>query len=93
VAATIGLIEAKQAGLFHVTNAGSPSWFEFASGIFEQAGVKADLSPTTSDQFKRPAKRPPFSVLSCAKLASAGVPAPRPWREALGAYLAERKKK
>ena len=92
-AATVGLIDAGQSGLFHVTNAGSPSWHEFASGIFELAGVKADLSPTTSDQFKRPAKRPPFSVLSCAKLDAAGVAAPRPWREALAEYLTERKKK
>jgi len=92
-AAAAALIERDAAGLFHVTNAGSASWHEFAASIFEQAGVKADLSPTTSAEFKRPAKRPPYSVLSCEKLAAAGVPAPRPWRDALAAYLAERRNK
>jgi dTDP-4-dehydrorhamnose reductase len=92
-AATVGLIQADAAGLFHVTNAGSPSWFEFASGIFELVGMKVDLSPTTSAEFKRPAKRPPYSVLSNSKLSAAGVPVPRPWRDALAAYLIERKQK
>ncbi|MFO0805354.1 MAG: dTDP-4-dehydrorhamnose reductase [Gemmataceae bacterium] len=89
--ATIGMIRDGLSGLFHVTNEGAVSWHDFAAGIFEVAGVKADLSPTTSEEFKRPAKRPPYSVLSNAKLVAAGVPAPRPWREALQAYVEERK--
>jgi dTDP-4-dehydrorhamnose reductase len=92
-ATTASLIAANASGLFHVTNGGSSSWFEFAAEIFRQAQVKADLSPTTSEAFKRPARRPPYSVLSSTKLQSAGVAPPRPWREALTSYLAERKKK
>ena len=88
---TAALIRAGASGLFHVTSGGSCTWHEFASEIFRQAGVSADLGPTTSAKYKRPAKRPPFSVLSNAKLATAGVAAPRPWQEALAAYLAERK--
>lgn len=91
--AAAGLILLDRAGLFHVTNAGSTSWHDFAAGIFDLAGVTVDLSPTTSAEFKRPAKRPPFSVLSNAKLAAAGVPSPRPWRDALAAYLDERTRK
>ena len=89
--AAAALIRANASGLFHVTNSGSCTWFEFASEIFRQAGLTVDLSPTTSAEYKRPAKRPLFSVLSNAKLATAGVPAPRPWQEALAAYLEERK--
>jgi dTDP-4-dehydrorhamnose reductase len=90
--ATAGLIRARASGLFHVTNAGSATWHDFAAEIFRQAGVKADLTPITSAEFGVAAQRPPFSVLSNAKLAAAGVPAPRPWTESLAAYLLERKK-
>ncbi|MBA4066499.1 MAG: dTDP-4-dehydrorhamnose reductase [Isosphaera sp.] len=88
--AAAGLIRAGASGLYHVTNAGSCSWFEFASEIFRLAGLKPDLGTVTSAERKDPARRPPFSVLSNAKLVAAGVPSPRPWPEALAAYLAER---
>lgn len=88
--AVAGLIGAGASGLYHVTNGGSCSWYEFAAEIFRQAGVAADLTPITSAQFTAPARRPPYSVLSTAKLSAAGVPAPRPWRDALSAYLADR---
>jgi dTDP-4-dehydrorhamnose reductase len=88
--AIVGLLRVGAGGLYHVTNAGDCSWHEFAAEIFRRAGVAADLSPTTSAAFGAPARRPGYSVLSNAKLAAAGVAAPRPWREALAAYLVER---
>jgi dTDP-4-dehydrorhamnose reductase len=91
--AAAGLIRAGTGGLFHVTNAGSCTWYELAAEVFRQSGLNPSLTPITSAEFAAPARRPPFSVLSNAKLASAGVPAPRPWPEALAAYLAERRKK
>jgi dTDP-4-dehydrorhamnose reductase len=74
-------------GLFHMTNEGSCTWFEFASAIFEISGVKADLSPTTSDAYKAPAVRPKYSVLENARLKELGLNEMRHWREALAAYL------
>ena len=47
-AATAAIIATQRYGLYHLTNAGSCSWFDFAAKIFELSGVKADLSPTTS---------------------------------------------
>jgi dTDP-4-dehydrorhamnose reductase len=85
--AAAALIRVGATGLFHVTNAGSCTWFEFASEIFRLAGLKPDFTPITSAEFGRPARRPPFSVLSNGKLAAAGVAPPRPWQEALAAYL------
>ena len=90
--AVAALVRADASGLYHVTNAGSCTWYEFAAEIFRRAGVAAELSPITSEQFGAPARRPPYSVLSNAKLAAAGIPTPRPWPEALGVYLAERTK-
>jgi dTDP-4-dehydrorhamnose reductase len=94
VADAIGvLLRIGASGLYHVTNAGSCTWYEFAAEIFRQAGVNADLSPITSEQFGAPARRPPYSVLSNAKLAAASVLGGlQSWQDALGAYLAERAK-
>jgi dTDP-4-dehydrorhamnose reductase len=88
--AVAALVRSGAAGLFHVTNADSCTWFEFAAELFRLRGLTPSLTPITSAEYGAPARRPAYSVLSNAKLASAGVPAPRPWHEALAAYLAAR---
>ncbi len=92
-AAAAALIPTGRYGLYHVTNAGSCSWHDFADAIFELAGVKADLTPIGSAEYGAPARRPAYSVLAGDALRAAGVDLPRPWREALAAYLKERKEK
>ena len=82
-----GVLQAGHLGLFHMTNEGSCTWFEFARAIFDTAGVEANLSPTTSDVFKAPAIRPAYSVLENARLKELGLNRMRHWREALAAYL------
>jgi dTDP-4-dehydrorhamnose reductase len=89
--AVAALIRSGAIGLFHVTSGGSCTWYELAAEVFRQVGVRADLSPITTAEFGATARRPQFSVLSNAKLAMAGVPAPRHWQEALAAYLVERR--
>ncbi|WP_088251597.1 dTDP-4-dehydrorhamnose reductase [Fimbriiglobus ruber] len=84
------LVARSAQGLYHVTSAGDCTWYELAAEIFRQAGVAANLTPTTSAQFGAPARRPGYSVLACDKLATAGVTKPRPWQDALAAYLKER---
>ena len=91
--ATAGLIDTRVFGLYHLTSAGSCSWYEFARTIFEQTGVKANLSPTTSREYGSPARRPGYSVLSNASVARLGITPPRPWQEALAAYLEERQQR
>jgi dTDP-4-dehydrorhamnose reductase len=73
-------------GTYHATNAGGVTWFEFARAIFERLGADpARVEPTTSAQFVRPAPRPANSVLTHDGWAGTGLPALRPWREALDA--------
>ena len=77
-------------GIYHGTNAGSASWFDFARAIFEDSGLDpARVLPTDSAAFVRPAPRPSYSVLGHAAWAAAGLEAPRPWRDALRAAIAE----
>ena len=75
-------------GVYHVTNGGACSWFEFARRIFERTGLTPDLEPTTSEAYDAPARRPANSVLRNGRLVSLGLPPLRPWADALDAYLA-----
>ena len=90
---TLRLLETSKYGLYHLTNSGDCSWYEFAAEIFNQAGVSVALTAIPSREYPRPAKRPSYSVLSLDKFTSLGLPSPRPWQEALGEYLQERKKR
>jgi dTDP-4-dehydrorhamnose reductase len=92
-AAAVALMATDKYGLYHVTNSGATTWYELAKAVFEVAGVTADLSPIPSAGYPTPARRPGYSVLSLDGLAAAGVPEPRPWRDAVAAYLQERRSK
>ncbi len=81
------LIERDAVGLFHLTNAGECSWFEFAHGVFELAGVQAKMERIHTGQTQRRANRPSYSALTTARLEEAGLSPLRPWKEALGDYL------
>jgi len=85
------MLESEVSGLFHATNEGCCSWYQFASAIFEITGIQADLSETTSDLYKTPAIRPHYSVLENARLKERGLNRMRPWRDALSSYLQEKK--
>ncbi|WP_440953182.1 dTDP-4-dehydrorhamnose reductase [Methanococcoides sp. FTZ1] len=67
-------------GIYHITNEGVCSWYEFASEIID------NVVPCTSGEFPRRAKRPEYSVLKNTKTSPM-----RHWKEALNDYLKERK--
>jgi dTDP-4-dehydrorhamnose reductase len=86
------LVETKRYGLYHMTCEGECSWYDFACAIFELSGLKPNISPTTSAKYRTPAKRPRYSVLENENLKSVAAVEPMPfWRDALAAYLEERK--
>jgi dTDP-4-dehydrorhamnose reductase len=71
-------------GIYHGTNSGQATWFEFAQEIFKLAG--ADVSrvvQVSSSEYPRPAKRPSYSVLSHDAWAKTSVEPMRDWRIAL----------
>ncbi|MBU1132468.1 dTDP-4-dehydrorhamnose reductase [Patescibacteria group bacterium] len=69
-------------GIYHVTNSGSCSWYEFAEEIFRQLKKEVKMNAVPSDKFPRPARRPDFSILKNTKL-----PPQRSWQDALGEFL------
>ena len=55
-------------GIYHFSNEGVTSWYDFAKAIFEISGVSCTIYPVLSDQFPSAAKRPNYSVLNKAKI-------------------------
>lgn len=72
-------------GIYHITNEGETTWYEFAKKIFELAKVDIKVLPCTTEDFPRPAKRPEYSILINTKL-----PPLRSWKIALFEYLRNR---
>lgn len=81
------LIEKAKTGIYHITNSGSCTWFEFAGEIFSQLKLDVQLKPTTSLKLNRKAKRPAYSVFDCTKVQRETGITMRTWQEALQEYL------
>lgn len=84
---TAALMEREARGLFHLTNEGECSWFEFAQATFDLTGIAVNMEPATTVTGERRARRPPYSALASERLVETGVSPMRPWREALEHYL------
>jgi dTDP-4-dehydrorhamnose reductase len=89
--AIVTLLDAEApAGIYHGTNSGQASWFEFARAIFAVSGLDPDrVLPIDSAAYPLPAPRPAYSVLGHDAWARAGLAEPRDWRDALAAAAAE----
>lgn len=82
------LVLRRRRGIFHMTNSGETTWYQFAKAIFEEAGLDAErVRPTKSETIRRPAPRPKSSVLENFALARSGTGALRHWREALTDFM------
>ena len=87
-AALAAVLVSARPGLYHAANAGSCTWWECARAALDLSG-HADLAieAIRATELARPAPRPANSAFSCAKLETETGHAPRPWRDALAAYL------
>ena len=73
-------------GLYHVVNAGSATWFDFAREIVSRAGVEATVTPCATGEYPVRAPRPRYSALDNTKISTAFGAMP-PWQDALDRYL------
>jgi len=77
-------LSSSPAGIYHGTNSGEATWFEFAQEIFGLAGADVNrVIPVLSSEYPRPAKRPSYSVLSHDAWGKTSVKPMRDWRIAL----------
>ena len=86
----VDMMETDKYGIYHATNEGLCSWYEFAVEIFRQAGIPMNVIPVTSAEYKAAkAKRPFNSRMNKDKLEAKGFERLPQWQDALARYLEE----
>jgi dTDP-4-dehydrorhamnose reductase len=76
-------------GIYHITNRGETTWFDFATELLCLSGKNVPLVPITTAEFAAPAPRPFYSVLDTSKYHSLHSPEMPHWREGLKEYFGE----
>lgn len=79
---TSGAIET-MSGIYHYSDHGEASWYDFAREIIRQSGIDCSVVPTTSAERKMRAQRPAYSVLSNSRIAEIEGVSILPWQERL----------
>lgn len=82
------LMEKGKTGIYHLANSGSCTWFDFAGEIFRLLKIDVAITPISSDELERKAKRPLYSVFDMWKFQKDTGMKMRPWQEALREYIA-----
>ena len=77
----------KNSGIYHYSNEGVASWYDFAKTIFEFSGMDCKVNPVLSDEFHSSVQRPHFSVLNKSKIKTTFNLEIPYWRESLKQFL------
>lgn len=88
----VDMVLTEKYGVYHATNEGICTWYEFACEIFRLAGADMEVVPVTSAEYPAKAKRPENSRMSKDKLTANGFERLPSWQDALKRYLAVLKK-
>ncbi|WP_261302632.1 dTDP-4-dehydrorhamnose reductase [Paenibacillus andongensis] len=83
------LIQTERYGIYHASNSGVCSWYDFACAIFEENDITIKVEPCTTEEFPRPAPRPRNSAMEHEAIRANGFEDLRTWREGLKAFLRE----
>ena len=85
-----GLVQGEEAkGVYHYSNEGVTSWYDFTKAIFDIRGMACNVQPIESAQYPTPAQRPPFSVLNKNKIKQVFEVKIPHWRDSLIGVLKE----
>ena len=84
------LIHSGATGIFHASNSGRCTWFEFACAAFKMANLPPNIEPVSSDSYPTKARRPRDSSLNNSYLEKIVGHPIRSWEDALRAYLIEK---
>ncbi len=85
----VDMVQTEKYGIYHATNEGICSWYEFACAIFREAGIKMTVNPVTSEEYGAKANRPLNSRMSKEKLTENGFEKLPTWQDALSRYIRE----
>lgn len=84
----VDMVQTEKYGIYHATNEGICSWYEFACAIFEEVGVKVNVIPVSTEEYGAKANRPANSRMSKEKLTENGFERLPSWQDALKRYIA-----
>lgn len=85
----VDMIQTEKYGVYHATNEGICSWYDFACAIFREAGMKVNVVPVTSAEYGAKANRPMNSRMSKEKLTENGFERLPSWEDALLRFMTE----
>ena len=88
----VDMVLTEKYGIYHATNEGICSWYEYACAIFEEVGVNVNVVPVTTQEYGAKANRPANSRMSKEKLTENGFDRLPDWRDALRRYMKELEK-
>jgi dTDP-4-dehydrorhamnose reductase len=80
------LVQERASGIFHLTNEGACSRFEWAEEVLRLAGLAIPIDSATQSDYGAPYSKPVYSVLANTNAAQLGITL-RPWREALADHM------
>ena len=81
------MVVTEKYGIYHATNEGTCSWYEFACAIFKEAGMDVEVVPVSSEEYAAKAKRPANSRMENDKLTANGFTKLPCWQDALHRYI------
>ena len=84
----VDMAESDKYGVYHATNEGICSWYEFACAIFKEAGIAMNVVPVSTEEYGAKAGRPANSRMSKEKLTENGFRRLPSWQDALRRYIA-----
>lgn len=83
----VDMVLTEKYGVYHATNEGTCSWYDFACAIFREAGVSVNVVPVTTEEYGAKAKRPANSRMNKDKLTENGFERLPSWQDALHRYV------
>ena len=83
----VDMVQTDKYGIYHATNEGICSWYEFACAIFREAGIPMTVKPVSTEEYGAKASRPANSRMSKEKLTENGFQRLPAWQDALKRYL------
>lgn len=84
----VDMVLTEKYGIYHATNEGICSWYDFACAIFKEAGINMNVVSVTTEEYGAKAKRPANSRMSKEKLSANGFERLPSWQDALARYVA-----
>lgn len=84
----VDMIQTEKYGIYHATNEGVCSWYDFACAIFGEAGLPVRVLPVSTEEYGAKAGRPANSRMSKQKLTDNGFDRLPTWQDALRRYVA-----